>query len=262
MNDILNKTSDDMLVQVWDKYWHSGNRNILAEMKFNLDSHQGRITFDLLGEFKKGDKILEAGSGLGNWVFLFEKIGFHVTGVDLSPISLKIAGEYAHKNNLNPDFILADIRSIPVQDNYFNVAVSYGVIEHFKDPENALKEMHRVLKPGGACLITVPNPFSFHRLIGRHILDFTKSYKLGYVGYEAAYTPKGLSMLISNAGFTNIKSGPLSDGMGMLFGEFWGFIPLIGKKVKRSLAKFASLIESKQNIIGGGSFAIGYKTKP
>lgn len=250
---------DRTLSKEWNEFWSTKYSTINFEMQYNLNSHQGKLTFDLLKEYRKGNKILEAGCGLGNWVFMFDKMGFKSFGIDLSSSSLKTAKEYSKKNNLNSHFLLADVRKIPIKDNYFDLVVSYGVIEHFVNSKDAVKEFYRLLKPGGACLITTPNPFSFHRLIGRHLLNITKSHKLGYVGYEKAFTPQGLAQLLKETGFTKIKFGILSEGMGTLFGVFWPRIPIVGKGLHKFFKKTALYIERKQNVIGGGSYAIGYK---
>jgi len=249
------------LTRDWDGYWSSECRTINFEMQCNLNSHQGKITFDLLNKFKNNGttKILEAGCGLGNWVFLFNKEGLEPFGIDLSLSSLKTAARYSKINNFKSKFSLADVRKIPFKENSFDVIVSYGVIEHFADSKAALKEFYRVLKPSGACLITTPNPFSFHRLIGRHLLNITKSHKLGYVGYEKAFTPAGLERMLRETGFVKIDSGILSEGMGTLFGVFWTAIPVFGKGLHKILAKIAAFIEHRQKIVGGGSYAIGYK---
>ncbi|MFA5156199.1 MAG: class I SAM-dependent methyltransferase [Candidatus Omnitrophota bacterium] len=252
-------TKDNVLTRDWDDYWSSECHNIDRGMQCNLDSHQGKVTFGLLDKSKAGKMVLEAGCGLGNWIFLFEKRGFKPVGIDLSLSSLKIASEYGRRNRLKANLSLADVRKLPFKDNTFDAIVSYGVIEHFPDSGAAVKEFHRVLKPSGACLITTPNPFSFHRLIGRHILNITKSRKLGYVGYENAFTPAGLTRLLKDSGFTKTENGILSDGMGTLFGVFWPGIPVIGKGLHRLFSKIAAFIENRQNVVGGGSYAIGYK---
>ncbi len=251
--------SDKTLSKNWNNFWTTKYRSTDVEMQPDINSHQCKLTRNLLKRYQKGDKILEAGCGLGNWVFIFEEMGFVSVGIDLSLASLEIANKYVLKNNLKSNFLLADVRKIPIKDNYFDAVVSYGVIEHFINSENALMEFQRVLKSGGACLITTPNPFSFHRLIGRHILNITKSRKLGYVGYEKAFTPKQLASLLTKAGFTKIEFGILSEGMGNLFGVFWPGLPVIGKAIHKFLTKVAFYIERKQNIVGGGSYAIGYK---
>jgi hypothetical protein len=90
-------------------------------------------------------------------------------------------------------------------------------------------------------------------------LNFTKSQKLGYVGYEDAYTPQQLKNMLEKCGFEKTRCGILPRGFGCIFGSFWWGIPIIGRRLYILLEKIAFSIQKGQNTFGGGSFAIGYK---
>ncbi len=242
----------------WDRHWSRGATTIADMMEKNLRSS---VVFGtslrLLERYGKGAKVLEAGCGSGVWAFLLEQVGFEIWGVDFSEAAIKGATEYAKYHNLSSRFFQGDVREMSFPDNYFDVVVSYGVIEHFPDSENAVKEFYRVLRPGGACLVTAPNPFTFHRLIGRHVLNITKSARLGYVGYEDNYTPRALAEMLKELGFQEVTCGILEQGL--LFGMFWPSIPVVGKALYYLLQKASFFIERRQSLIGTGSYAIGYK---
>ncbi|MDD4938558.1 MAG: radical SAM protein [Candidatus Omnitrophica bacterium] len=242
----------------WEHRWSVGTfEAISSEVKANPDTAQGRVSIELLKKYGKGARILEAGCGLGVWVFLFEGMGFKTFGVDFSETGLRAASAYGKQYGISAKLTRADIRRMPFPDNTFDVIVSYGVVEHFDDSINAVKEMLRVLKPGGTCLVTTPNPFNFHRLIGRFVLNATKSARLGYVGKEDDYTPKGLAAMFKEAGFRSINCGILDEGL--LFGMFWQFIPFIGGPIYNILKKFSLVIERSQRLVGTGSYATGSK---
>lgn len=247
------------IIKDWDNFWSSGHKDFTSEVAADINSDQAQLTFSIIKEFNPGSRILEAGCGLGNWVFIFSKMGLDAYGIDISKASLDVAYADLDEKGIKPKLLLSDIRTIPIKDGFFDLVVSYGAVEHFSDTSRALQEFFRVLKPGGACLITTPNPFSFHRIIGRHILNITKSQKLGYVGYEDAYTPRQLRDLLLDCGFKQVRYGILQRGFGCIFGCFWWGIPFIGKKMYVFLEKIAFFIQRKQNTFGGGSFAIGYK---
>lgn len=253
MNKIL---KDD-----WNKFWDVWDYDFISKTEFNYSSHQGKITADILKRRNPQEKILEAGCGLGNWFFLFEKMGFKSYGIDISFNSLVKAVEYNQNFGLEGRVLQGDLRTLPFKDNSFDIIFSYGAIEHFPDSPVALKDFFRILNRGGLCLITTPNPYSFHRLFGRHLLKLTKSRKLGFVGYEDAYTPKQLADMLRVAGFQKVDYGVLNSGMGYLFGDFWPAIPVVGKFIFKALLKLTNFIEAKQNLIGGGSFAVGVKVK-
>lgn len=247
------------LIRDWDNFWSAGYKNTNTEIGWNVLSEESDLTIKLLKEFKQGDSVFEAGCGLGNWVFIFAKLGFSAYGLDISLASLRSAANYGHSNNLKYKLIQGDLRKVPLKDNSFNIIVSYGAVEHFPETSEAINEFKRILKPGGACLVTTPNPFNFHRLIGRHILNITRSKKLGYVGHEDAYTPRQLGRLFEKCGFSRIRYGVLSHGFGCIFSCFWNDIPLIGKPLYKFLDKIAFFIQKYQNTAGGASYVIGYK---
>ncbi|QPJ64837.1 MAG: class I SAM-dependent methyltransferase [Candidatus Nitrohelix vancouverensis] len=110
----------------------------------------------------KEDWILEAGCGLGPKVLHFRKNGFRVIGVDFVETALHRLKAYA------PELPLAccDVHECPFPDNSFGAYLSYGVVEHFpKGPQLAIREAHRLLKPGGVILMMVPADNALSRFI-------------------------------------------------------------------------------------------------
>ncbi|MBU2473098.1 class I SAM-dependent methyltransferase [Patescibacteria group bacterium] len=58
--------------------------------------------------------------------------------------------------------IVADIVNLPFKDNSVDVIINESVLEHIKNPQTIVKEMYRILKPGGLIYVTVPFVVSFH----------------------------------------------------------------------------------------------------
>jgi SAM-dependent methyltransferase len=68
-----------------------------------------------------------------------------------------------------PDYqpdIVGDIHNLPLPDNSVDAIICMSVLEHVEEPQKAVKEMHRVLKPGGYCFIFVPFLFYYHPMKG------------------------------------------------------------------------------------------------
>jgi ubiquinone/menaquinone biosynthesis C-methylase UbiE len=92
--------------------------------------------------------------------FLPFKSSFELHGVDFSPVMLDYARKYAEKYDFSVNLAEADARSLPYADETFDFAISVAVYHHIETPEGrlqALKELRRVLKPGGEAFITVWN---------------------------------------------------------------------------------------------------------
>jgi len=87
-----------------------------------------------------GARCVEVGSGRG----AFQDVVANYTGVDYSPT----VAHYYRK-----PFCNASCESLPFGDDSFDVAWSYAVLEHVDDPQRALEEIRRVLKPGGLLLL-------------------------------------------------------------------------------------------------------------
>lgn len=97
-----------------------------------------------------GERVLDVGCGTGYHVQRLHNRGFHVVGVDGSAEMLA----YARAGNPDVEFHHADVRSLPVPNESFDIAVCIEVLRYLPDPQPCLREIARVLRPGGVCLAT------------------------------------------------------------------------------------------------------------
>lgn len=65
----------------------------------------------------------------------------------------------------HPD-IVGDIHDLPLEDNSVDAIICIAILEHVEEPQKAVKEMYRVLKPGGYCYIYVPFLYYYHPMPG------------------------------------------------------------------------------------------------
>ena len=103
-------------------------------------------------EFIKGD-LLELGCGEGRGVELLAPLADSYLGIDkIEPVIQKLTERFPEYK-----FISGTFPPFPFEDNSFDTIVTFQVIEHVKDDEGFIQEIHRVLRPGGKALITTPN---------------------------------------------------------------------------------------------------------
>ena len=98
-----------------------------------------------------------------------------------------------------PGFAVSDVRVLPFRTGAFDLVYSMGTIEHFADSDVAVREIFRVLKPGGVAIIGVPNKLDpFLRPLMVHCLNKLGAYSYGM---EKSFSARGLRRLVESAGF-------------------------------------------------------------
>jgi SAM-dependent methyltransferase len=123
----------------------------------------------LAPQYVKGD-VLEVGCGEGRGIDLLLPGITSYTAIDkIAPVIDKLQEKYPQGRFLSGN--IPPLSSFA--DNSFDSVVSFQVIEHIQDDRLFLKEIHRVLKPGGIALLTTPNrPYSLSRNPW-HIREYT-----------------------------------------------------------------------------------------
>lgn len=104
---------------------------------------------------RPGDRLLDAGTGLGNVLYVAERAarGAAAVGVDRSAERLTRAAAEGVTSPLSQ----ADLHDLPVRTGAFDAALCSEVLEHLDDDRRALRELRRVLRPGGRLVVTVPH---------------------------------------------------------------------------------------------------------
>ena len=101
---------------------------------------------------KKGDTVVDLGSGAGNDVFVARSLvgeGGKVIGIDMTPEMIEKANKNKEKLGYNNvEFYLAELESTPLNKNSADVVVSNCVLNLSPEKEKAFNEINRILKPG------------------------------------------------------------------------------------------------------------------
>lgn len=177
-------------------YSHNEWRDERADDKVGYFIQSGLI-------FKPGERVLDAGCGDGSILFALKNhFDVSIVGADFSEEALANAG----KNSIRKGYALeshkADTRELPFQDNSIDKIFSLGVVEHLPNPENAVNELARCLKPNGVLVLMTPNKFSFGR-IDRLVKSFFGLWKFGH---QDEFSPKELSDMALRSGLQILKT--------------------------------------------------------
>ncbi len=116
-------------------------------------------TYELAGA-TTGRRILDLGCGTGYDAMAMATLvgnGGEVVGIDRSEGMVKEARQRAEGVGLPVRFEVGDAMALPFPDNYFDGARADRVFQHLADPERALAEMIRVVRPGGSIVLTDPD---------------------------------------------------------------------------------------------------------
>ncbi len=151
-------------------WWYRGRRSVLE-----------RVIDDL--RLPARARILDAGCGSGRNMVEFARHGT-VTGIELSPTSVELA-----RKREAGEVVEGSALEMPFDAGSFDLAASLDVIEHLQDDLQALRELRRVVVPGGSLLVTVPAYqwlWSGHDEINHHHRRYTRR-SLQRVGEQAGW---------------------------------------------------------------------------
>lgn len=109
-----------------------------------------------------GVDVLDVGCGQGIDVCEFALAGARVVGIDLTPRHVELARQHAEEAGVEARVICADAEALPLPDGSFDRVTSNGVLHHTPNIEAALREMRRVLRPGGTTTVILYNRHSWH----------------------------------------------------------------------------------------------------
>ncbi len=119
--------------------------------------HKDKVVLDRLVELahvQPADRVLDVATGTGHTAFAFAPHVHEVVATDITPEMLaegeKLKAELGMKN---VEFRLADAHDLPFDDQSFDIVTCRRAAHHFMDMSKALREMRRVLRPGGRLVI-------------------------------------------------------------------------------------------------------------
>jgi len=230
----INSSSQEDINKIWRNRWLKAEAD---KVDINKMLGRNRLFLESYPIFKKYfsqdlPNILDAGGGTGRYSFglVGDIDDLNITIIDILPESLRLIENF--KNQLGIDNIKVkreDILSLTFPDNHFDVVFSDAVIQHLPNYRDAIKELTRVIRPGGRIIISVVNYWNFHTFF--KFLDrlFGRGYEYGF---EKSFTRSELKEL-----FRENKINVIAED---------GFYPAYGvyrlKKINRSFKLAGKII--------------------
>jgi demethylmenaquinone methyltransferase/2-methoxy-6-polyprenyl-1,4-benzoquinol methylase len=207
----------------------------LANEVLSMGTHRGWRTRAVRDSAAgPGGRVLDCATGTGDLAFAFKRAvgdSGEVVGTDFCAPMLVHAREKARRLGLSLEFQTADALALPFADNRFDVAsIAFG-IRNVDDPSRCLKEMARVVRPGGRVVVLEfgqPRGLfgMLYRFYSRFVMPFVGGLVTGnrsafhYLPRTAAAFPAGeefLSLMQSSGVFSTISARPLTLGIAFVY---------------------------------------------
>ncbi len=175
---------------------------------WNWESPSGKLRWArrvkmLSSHLRLGMSVLELGCGTGTFTRELAQSGADITAIDVSPELLEIA----RSNNSAPNvrYEIQNAYALSYPDAAFDSVVGSSVLHHL-EVEEALRNIYRVLKPGGTIFFTEPNMLNPQIAVQKNV-PWVKR-KLGDSPDETAFFRWPLQRLVEQTGYRNVRIDP------------------------------------------------------
>ena len=174
---------------------------------------------------RRPGRLLDVGCGVGVLMDAMRRRGWEVQGVDVTPSAVRIA-----RARFGLDVIEGALEEAGFPDERFDAVTLWNVIEHVPDPPSTLREVARVLRPGGLLVLATPNVDALDARLFRQrwaLWEAPRHFNL--------FSPASLGALLRGSGFAGVTSESLvgtwfglATSLQYLWEERRGFRPVPG----------------------------------
>ncbi|MAU14244.1 class I SAM-dependent methyltransferase [Flagellimonas marinaquae] len=192
--------------------WFQREKDWELKQSIIFNKNLVRLTFlevdrlmKLLGKVDKNSKILDLCCGIGRHSMEFARLGYSVTGVDITESYLKLAKNNSEKQNLDIEYIHSDMRDFR-QFNTFEVIVnlctSFGYFEDINDDIKVLENVYNSLVDEGKFVIEI---------LGKEVIasTFKEIEEFDYEGYKV----KAVSKILNDWSLLECRRSIVKDGI-------------------------------------------------
>src|SRR5262245_19413565 len=175
-------------------WWSAAKPGLLKKFEaiYRRMALRGHVAFiSRAADNRSGLDLLDVGCGSASLLGLMKERGFRVMGVDFSPEAATVG-----KDENGVTVVVGSLEDAAFPDASFDIVTLFHVMEHVTNPRDVLKEVGRILRPGGSVVLQVPNIDSWQfRIFGakwygldipRHVIDYSSDAILG-LSVEAGF---------------------------------------------------------------------------
>ncbi len=230
-------------------------KHYAGEVPYYSKAELRPVEKSLLKQLKSKSSILDLGCGSGRFSIGAAQLGLNVTGVDITPEAVKAATKKTKSLRLkNVKFAVGDMTELDIKDSKFDYVIcprfSINAVATFSKRQSAIKEMLRVVKPGGKVFIESFNRFYLGMglwvLLGDLATDFIKTVKFKWTTQVKKEEYKGL--LPGDMVYPSNKVKGATEG--------YAHIPTVFELVKLVPRKYKYKIYSIPELMKKGKFDI------
>lgn len=208
----------------WDRWW-TEHREV-EETYSNEDRLLSQVRDLSLG----GAYVLEVGAGSGRDSLEIARRGGRIVLVDYVMSSFEVIRRQSQAAGLPVHCVCADGTQMPFRERQFDLVFHQGLLEHFRDPSPLVAENYRVTRPGGHCLIDVPQRFHVYTVVKQVLILMGR----WFAGWETQFSPGELIAVMTAAGYRNPRVG----GDWMVPGFFYRSLRYALRKVGIKLPQY------------------------
>ncbi|MFW2242835.1 bifunctional 2-polyprenyl-6-hydroxyphenol methylase/3-demethylubiquinol 3-O-methyltransferase UbiG [Rhodococcus opacus] len=196
---------NDVYNRVGESWWEEDNPlNLLhGSLTPGRFAYFRKVLGETVGRDHHGLRALDVGSGGGFLAEEFTRIGFRVTGIDPSPVSVDTARRHAAGSALDIEYRIGSGEQLPVPDAAFDVIYCCDVLEHVSDLDGVIAETSRALKPGGLYLFDTINRTFASKLVAIKIMQewrMTRMFDTPIHDWSMCIRPAELEPLMARHG--------------------------------------------------------------
>jgi SAM-dependent methyltransferase len=164
----------------WTGLDNEGERYVPEDYRGTYTEVEHQARYSWAAQLVAGRDVLDAGCGVGWGTVRLARSARHAVGIDIDEPAVSNARERAAGS---AEFVVGDLLALPFPDGSFDLVVCFEAIEHVADPQLALDELRRVLRPNGVLAVSSPNrgvypegnPHHIHELASEELEESLRS---------------------------------------------------------------------------------------